>query len=51
LHLARLELRLALRALASRTPDMELVHDPEDIEWLSNFLMPAPHKLIIRTGR
>jgi cytochrome P450 len=50
-HLARLELRVALRALASQTPAMELAQDPEDIEWLSNFLMPAPHKLIIRTGR
>ena len=47
-HLARLELRLAMRALAARVPDMVLAEDPKDIEWIPNFLLPAPTRLLVR---
>jgi cytochrome P450 len=47
-HLARLELRLAMRALAARVPDMVLAEDPEDIEWIPNFLLPAPTRVLVR---
>lgn len=47
-HLARLEMRLALRALAARVPDMVLVEEPEDIEWIPNFLLPAPSRVLVR---
>ena len=47
-HLARLEVRLALRALAARVPDMMLVENPKDIEWIPNFLLPAPTRVLVR---
>lgn len=47
-HLARLEMRLALRALAARAPDMMLVEDPDDIDWVPNFLLPAPARVLVR---
>lgn len=47
-HLARLEMRLALRALAARVPGMVLVEDPKDIEWIPNFLLPAPTQVLVR---
>jgi cytochrome P450 len=47
-HLARLELRLAMRALAARVPDMVLTEDPKDIEWIPNFLLPAPTRVLVR---
>lgn len=47
-HLARLEMRLALRALAARVPGLMLVEDPKDIEWIPNFLLPAPARVLVR---
>jgi cytochrome P450 len=47
-HLARLELRLAMRALAARVPDMVLAEDPKDLEWIPNFLLPAPTRVLVR---
>lgn len=47
-HLARLEMRLALGALAKVLPDMELVEDPKDIEWIPNFLLPSPVRVLVR---
>lgn len=47
-HLARLEMRLALRALAARVPDMVLAEDPEDIAWIPNYLLPAPTRVLVR---
>jgi cytochrome P450 len=47
-HLARLELRVATRALAAEMPNLELVERPENIEWNHNFLLPAPHELMVR---
>ena len=41
-------MRLALRALAARVPDMVLVEDPDDIEWIPNFLLPAPAQVLVR---
>jgi cytochrome P450 len=49
-HLAKLELRLALRSLARVLPEMELVEDPADIEWLSNYLLPAPKRVLVRAA-
>jgi cytochrome P450 len=47
-HLARLELRLALRSLAAVLPKMELVEDPALIDWLPNYLLPAPRQVLVR---
>ena len=47
-HLARLELRLALRSLAAVLPKLELVEDPAQIEWLPNYLLPAPRQVLVR---
>jgi cytochrome P450 len=49
-HLARLELRLALRSLATVLPKIELVEDPADIEWLPNYLLPAPKQVLVRAA-
>jgi cytochrome P450 len=49
-HLARLEMRLALRALAKALPELELVEDPKDIDWLPNFLLPGPQRVLVRTS-
>jgi cytochrome P450 len=49
-HLARLELRVALRALADAAPELTLVEDPDAIEWIPNFLLPAPQTLLVRAG-
>jgi cytochrome P450 len=46
--LARMEMRLALRALAAHLPDMQLIEDPADIEWRPNFLLPAPGRVLVR---
>lgn len=44
-HLARLELRSALGAMARRFPDLALTIDPADVEWNHNSLLPGPEKL------
>jgi cytochrome P450 len=49
-HLARLELRLALRALATVLPKMELVENPGDIDWLTNYILPAPTRVLVRAA-
>jgi cytochrome P450 len=49
-HLARLEMRLALRGLAMALPDLELAEQPADIEWLPNFLLPGPQRVLVRTS-
>jgi cytochrome P450 len=49
-HLAKLEVRLAMRALADAAPRMELVEDPADIDWRPNFLLPAPDRVLVRVG-
>jgi cytochrome P450 len=49
-HLARLEVRLAMRALADAMPGMKLVEDPADIEWRPNFLLPAPERVLVQVG-
>jgi cytochrome P450 len=45
--LARMEMRLALRALARNFPSMRLAEDPADIEWRRNFLLPGPARVLI----
>jgi cytochrome P450 len=47
-HLARLEMRLALCALAARVPTMVLAEEPQDIEWIPNFLLPSPARVLVR---
>jgi cytochrome P450 len=49
-HLARLEVRLAMRALAEAAPRMQLVEDPADIDWRPNFLLPAPERVLVTVG-
>jgi hypothetical protein len=29
---------------------MELVENPDDIEWLPNYLLPAPNKVLVRAS-
>ena len=41
-HLARLELRSALGALARKFPDLRLAADPNDFPWNNNSLLPGP---------
>jgi cytochrome P450 len=40
--LARLEMRVALRALSAALPTMRLAEDPDDIDWRPNLLIPGP---------
>ena len=44
-HLARLEMRSALGALATRFPDLQLAVDPHEVPWNHNFLMPGPESV------
>jgi cytochrome P450 len=45
--LARLEMRLALRALATHLPGMRLVESPDSIQWRPNFLIPGPSRVLV----
>jgi cytochrome P450 len=48
--LARLEMRLALRALATHLPGMRLVESPDSIPWRPNFLLPGPARVLVEEG-
>jgi cytochrome P450 StaP len=48
--LARLEMRLALRALAVHLPGMRLVESPDSIPWRPNFLIPGPARVLVEEG-
>jgi cytochrome P450 len=45
--LARLEMKVALRQLATSLPDMRLVEDPVDIEWRNNSIIAGPARLLV----
>ena len=47
-HLAKLEMRVALKQLAGALPAMQLVEDPAEIEWRRNSIIPGPAALWVR---